>query len=155
MIGVKHIEMLGHGGDRKSEEIKSQDYDLKTRTEVAKVAGVHPNTVDNAKKALEIAPEKADAMIAGEISVSVYPRFSAHACAMMVSSFGCVYERVGGDDHEMLLFIAQAHTASSPVSGPVQSYRELTVHQWLSVLYRCPVRSLYRACVVSSRRGEV
>ena len=45
VIVVKYTEMLGHGGDRKSEEIKSQSCDLKTRTDVAKVAGVSEPTV--------------------------------------------------------------------------------------------------------------
>ena len=40
VIAVKHTEMLAHGGDRKSEEIKRSDDPLKTIDEVAKVAGV-------------------------------------------------------------------------------------------------------------------
>ena len=66
VIAVKHTEMLGRGGDRKSEEIKGPDGPLKTIDEVAKVAGVGRNTVRRAKQALSIAPDKADAMIAGE-----------------------------------------------------------------------------------------
>ena len=65
-IAVKHTVMLEHGGDRKSEQIKGPDGPLKTIDEVAKVAGVSRNTVKRVKKALEIAPEKADEMISGE-----------------------------------------------------------------------------------------
>ena len=61
---------------------------------------------------------------AGEISVSVYPRFSAHACAMMVSSFGCVYEKVGGDDHEMPIIARGCRFLSLAFLG-----RGLTVHR--------------------------
>ena len=89
VIAVKHTEMLQHGSNRYENKVETQDCVSKTIDEVAKVVGVSSRTVDNVKQALQIAPEKADAMISGEISVSVYPRFSAHACAMMVSSFGC------------------------------------------------------------------
>ena len=63
VIAVKHTEML-EVGDVKAQTFGSSHDETepqpKSRTEVAKVAGVSDKTVERAKKALEIAPEKAE-----------------------------------------------------------------------------------------------
>ena len=64
-IAVKHTVMLEVGNVKAQNSAASSDVP-KTIDEVAKVAGVSKPTVDRVKKALDIAPEKADAMIAGE-----------------------------------------------------------------------------------------
>ena len=64
-IAVKHTVML-EVGNVKAQNSGTQDCVPKTVDEVAKVAGVSKRTVDNVKKALEVAPEKSDAMISGE-----------------------------------------------------------------------------------------
>ena len=65
-IAVKHIEMLEVGDNQHREKEGGQHCPPKSVDEVAKIAGVSPRTVKNTKRALEIAPEKADAMISGE-----------------------------------------------------------------------------------------
>ena len=77
MIAVKHTEMLevgnvkaqnsgGPHGLPENEENVLRDSSKSSISEVSKVAGVGERTVKRAKQALQIAPEKADAMISGE-----------------------------------------------------------------------------------------
>lgn len=65
VIAVKHTEMLEVGDVATQKDARSDDRP-QSNDEVAKVAGVGEKTVRRAKQALSVAPEKADAMIAGE-----------------------------------------------------------------------------------------
>ena len=67
MIAVKHVEMLGLGDNQYKKEGSSHD-EPKTRTEVAKVAGVSEPTVKRAKKAIALEPDKVDEIIEGKVT---------------------------------------------------------------------------------------
>ena len=67
-IAVSFNERFGHGGDRKSDEIKSPNGDLKSRQELAKQANVGTRTIDRAVQVEKSG--QAEAVIAGEKSAS-------------------------------------------------------------------------------------
>jgi ParB-like chromosome segregation protein Spo0J len=74
MVAAKWAK-LKHGGDRKSDDIKSPIGDLnqsetKTRDEAAKLLNVGTSSIDRAKKVIKEAPELVDKIEAGEMSVN-------------------------------------------------------------------------------------
>ena len=65
-IVLKHSEMLKVGDVQTQIDGVPRGTPLKSSKEVAKEAGVSKGTVDRTKKALAVAPEKAEAMISGK-----------------------------------------------------------------------------------------
>ena len=63
-IVVSFNERYGHGGDRKSDEIKTPNSVLKTKQELAKEAGVGTSTIDRAVRVEKAG--QAESVIAGE-----------------------------------------------------------------------------------------
>lgn len=68
VIALRHTKMLNHGGDRKSQKIKASHDALKSSEQVAKETGTSKPTIERAKRAMNIAPEKIDEMVEGTVT---------------------------------------------------------------------------------------
>ncbi len=65
-----HLAMMSHGGDRKSEEIKSQKCELISREDAAAKMRVSPRALDQARSIRVRAPEVAKKVESGEITLA-------------------------------------------------------------------------------------
>ena len=66
-IVMKHTEMLEHPGRPKQDKNVPRGT-IKSAKEVAKEAGVSKRTVDRTKKAMDLEPDKVDAIIEGKVT---------------------------------------------------------------------------------------
>ena len=68
VIALKHTKTLKKGNVKAQKDSDTQDCIPKSNADIAKDAGTSERTVNNAKKAMSIAPDKVDDMIAGDVT---------------------------------------------------------------------------------------
>ena len=96
-IVIKHTKMLKHGSKRFEKKVDvPRGTSIKSAKEVAKEAGVSKRTVDRTKKAMELDPEKVEAIIVDCPDCGTpkdEPDLSVHPHVLLTTKWGVLKQR--------------------------------------------------------------